>query len=66
MAVPFDRFAEVADDAGAGAVQRRQFELRAGVALLGGPAEPQRCRCGVAGDTLAVQVIPRQDQLRLE
>ena len=62
-AVPFDCFGEIAHDAGAGAIQCRQLELRAGVALLGGLSKPQRGRCSVAGGAVAVPVIPREDQL---
>src|SRR5690348_11592371 len=39
-AVPFDGLGQIADDTSAGAVHCRQLGLRAGVAALGGLAEP--------------------------
>src|SRR5215471_7276786 len=64
-AVPFDSFLEVADDAGASAVHRRQLELRAGVALFGGVAEPQ-CGGGVSRRAAAIEMAPCEDALRFE
>src|SRR5271165_537855 len=65
-AVPFYGLRKIGDDASAGAVHCRQLELRGGVALFGGLAEPQ-CRCrGVAGNAVAVQIIPCEELLGSE
>src|SRR5207248_10605390 len=61
--VPLDRFLEIADHALAGAVHRCQLELRAGITLLGGHAEPQRRGRRVLGHGAALQVVPREEAL---
>ncbi len=65
-AVPSDRLGEVADDTGAGAIHRRQLELRAGIVLLGRLAEPQRRGGRVARYPMPVQTIPRENPLGFE